>query len=399
MVRRATLLLLSFPTVAACDGCDDDGRGGAGGGSSTTGPSSDTTGAGGAAGGTVRALAIGRSHSCVLYEDGGVACWGLDVAGELGRGTAGSGGPGPARATVFDGATGLGSGWSTTCARDAAGSMFCWGTNSEGQLGDGSVSTSSPAPVAVLGLTAVEAIAAGGSRTCAIVGGGVRCWGDNQFRQLGDGTTMGSPTPVSVIGLTGVVELDLSQTSHHACARTGASVMCWGFNGSGQLGTTTPGGFADTPVAFGAVDDATAIATGEHHTCAVRASGSVVCAGAGPLGDGTDMSSVVPVDVQGLGDAVELAAGDDFTCARRAGRTVSCWGRNDRGQLGDGSTTEALVPVAVAGLSGVVEIDAGSGHTCALTQDRAVYCWGDGEYGQTGVDMIANPSPVVVAGL
>jgi len=95
------------------------------------------------------------------------------------------------------------------------------------------------------------------------------------------------------------------------------------------------------------------------HSCARRAGGSVVCWGynySGELGDGTTTSRLTPVAVSGLSDAVELSAGGLHSCARRAGGSVVCWGRNSEGELGDGTmgdgtTTRRLTPVAVSGLS------------------------------------------------
>jgi alpha-tubulin suppressor-like RCC1 family protein len=330
------------------------------------------------------AIAVGGQHTCALTIGGGVKCWGNNTHSQLGDGTATS------RTTPVD-VIGLGSGvvaiaaggWHT-CALTAGGGVKCWGSNSHGQLGDGTA-TSRTTPVDVIGLgSGVVAIAAGSWHTCALTaGGGVKCWGSNFYGQLGDWTTTDRTTPVDVIGLgSRVVAIAATPTATvvggwHTCALTvGGGVKCWGWNMYGQLGdgTTTS---RTTPVdVIGLGSGVVAIAAGGHHTCALTTGGGVKCWGwgsGGQLGDGT-----TPVDVIGLGSGVvAIAAGGWHTCALTAGGGVKCWGDNTHGQLGDGTTTSRRTPVDVIGLgSGVVAIAAGGNHTCALTTSGGVKCWG-----------------------
>jgi hypothetical protein len=135
--------------------------------------------------------------------------------------------------------------------------------------------------------------------------------------------------------------------------------------------------------------DVSTVSTGFRYSCAVMTTGAVKCWGDnvyGMLGDGTNTSSSLPVDVQGLASGVaEVSAGGYHVCALTLARGVKCWGENDAGQLGDGTTINRSTPVDVLGLAtAVMMVRAGTEHTCAVTAVGAVKCWGYNFYGQLG---------------
>jgi len=308
-----------------------------------------------------------------------------------------------------------------TVALKTDGSVWAWGDNGDGQLGDGSI-IAKLTPVPVSGLSSgVTAIAAGGLHTLALKSdGSVWAWGYNNYGQLGDGSTLDKHTPVQVKGVSGNGWLsDVTAVTggvrYAVALKSDGSVWAWGYNYSGQLGdgTTT---HSTTPVqvkgadGIGWLSDITAIAAGGSHTVALKTDGSVWAWGGNnncQLGDGTTDDSTTPVQVKGadgigwLSDITAIAAGEGYTVALKTDGSVWAWGYNYYGQLGDGTTDNKNTPVPVSGLSsGVTAIAAGGRHTIALKSDGSVWAWGSNSSGQLGDDStIDKHTPVPVSNL
>ncbi|MFN8489085.1 MAG: cohesin domain-containing protein [Caldilineaceae bacterium] len=354
----------------------------------------------------VQAIAAGEAHTCALLTTGGVKCWGYNNTGQLGDGTTANRPTPNAVSGLTTGGQALAAGYGHTCALLTNGGIKCWGANDNGQLGDGTDSSSHATPGDVTGLTTGGQTVSGGyAHTCALVtGGGVKCWGDNSRGQLGDGTRSNRVMSGDVTGLTTGVQA-FALGANHACVVITGGVKCWGGNDNGQLGDGTTN-LHMTPVnVSGLTSGVQTVAAGDDHTCALTTAGGVRCWGAnyaGQLGDGTTNYHVTPVNVTGLTGGVQaIIAGASHTCALTTAGGVKCWGYNNEGELGNGATANRTTPGDVTGLlSGVKAIAGGAYHTCAVLTTGGVKCWGDNDNGQLGDNTYDNrPTPVNVTGL
>ena len=308
--------------------------------------------------GPSKAVAAGFGFTCALGDGGAVRCWGFNDSGQLGDGS-----KTPSRKpVVVKGlkATKVAAGFRHACAVTAAGEVACWGDHLNGQLGVGAEADiaicrmSAPcaqSPLTVPGLAGARAVSAGAEHSCAVLNDGrVFCWGGNTFGQVGDGTVKKAMTPVAVKGIAGAVAV--SAGAYHTCAALAdGTARCWGLNQAGRAGVDPAKGgelcedrkihhsCLKTPAAVPTLMKVAAIAAGGDHTCALIDGGAVACWGKngdGRLGNGTIDDSHAPRPVKGLGKAEAIAAGGLHTCALLRDGSVACWGKDDAGVLGQG---------------------------------------------------------------
>jgi alpha-tubulin suppressor-like RCC1 family protein len=330
-------------------------------------------GAGGAGSLTgVRGVSGGLFHTIALMSGGAVWCWGNNDWGQLGMGDNVSR-TSPAQTLFSSGggatATASAAGDVHTVVLKSDGTVWSWGGNRFGQIGigtaDGAVHSGPSQAVGAGGagfLTAVAAIAAGGTHTVALrTDNTVWTWGQNQFGQLGLGTadTAAHPFPAQVPGLTGIVAISASDLTTVALKSDG-TVWTWGANAKGQLGN---GSIVDSPapVRMGSLTGIGFVSAGGIHTLAVQSGpGAVWASGAnlyGQLGIGAADAAAhpVPAQVAGTGgsgilaDVLSVSSGYGHSIALKKDRTVWAWGDNRFGQLGDNTAVDRPAPVPVSG--------------------------------------------------
>ena len=381
---------------------------------------------------TVKQISSGDDHTCALASDGWVYCWGYNSDSQLGNGTTNnstvpvaiSRGDIPVGATIKQVSAGE---WHA-CVLASNDQVYCWGSNYIAQLGNAALnancsssgcSSNSTTPVAVdtsgaLAGKTVKQVSAGFEHTCVLASDDqVYCWGSNTSGQLGTstGTTCFlsatnirdcgyTPMPVDTSGvLAGKTIKQVVAGLEYTCAIANDDWMyCWGRNDYGELGNGSTGD-QNTPVAViqGAIPAGVTfkqISTGYNLTCALASDNWVYCWGKGSygqLGDGTNTDRLTPapiingeipagVTITGISDRPN----EVNTCAIASNGWVYCWGSNRRGNLGNGNTTDSNVPVAIS----QGEIPAGSTFsqvtaggwtmTCALSNSGQAYCWGGG---------------------
>jgi alpha-tubulin suppressor-like RCC1 family protein len=345
-------------------------------------------------------ISAGRNHSMAIKDDGSVWAWGYNKYGQLGDGST-TDKSCPIQVPGLTHISMIAAGDSHSLAMKDDGSVWAWGRNGSGQLGDGSI-TNRSCPVRVPGLSHISMIAAGFFHSMAIKDdGSVWAWGDNYYGQLGDGSITDKNSPVKVNGLSHVTMIAAGYF-HSLAIKDDGSVWAWGYNDNGQLGdgSTTN---RNSPVQVLGLSHIFKIAAGSYHSLAIQDDCSVWAWGrntSGQLGDGSTTNKSSPMQVPGLSNFSMIAAGDYYSLAIKDDGSVWTWGYNYYGQLGDGSTTNKRSPMQVPGLSNVSMIAAGTYHSLALKDDGSVWTWGYNYYGQLGDgNNTIKSSPLQVPGL
>src|ERR1019366_2630623 len=198
------------------------------------------------------------------------------------------------------------------------------------------------------------AVSAGQAHTCAVkTSGTLWCWGYNSNGQLGDAGTVDSAVPVQESTHASDWDAVTARYAYTCAVKTAGTLWCWGSNSSGQLGDGTTTGSAVPVQESTHASDWASVSVGFLHTCAIKTAGTLWCEGSnssGQLGDSTTTGSAVPVqESTHASDWASVTVAFADTCAVKTSGTLWCWGYNSNGQLGDGTTTDSYVPVQVTG--------------------------------------------------
>ena len=327
-------------------------------------------------------------HTLFADTDGTVWAWGYNSKGQLGNGTT-TNSSNAAQIAGLSGVTAVAAGTEFSMALKSDGTVWAWGDNTDGQLGDGTT-TSRTTPVQVSGITDAVAITAGDVHAAALKSDGtILVWGDNTYGQLGNGTVISSALPVQISALTNIVSVSAGY-DHTLALQKDGTVWAWGNNSNGQLGngTTTNSGIPSKSTITGAIQ----IAAGNKFSAALVYSSAYLTGGVatwgintvGQLGNGTTQDSLVPGFIGSFTGIVFISAGFNHAVAVKDTGAVWAWGGNASGQLGIGTNVSSSVPVQSGNVVNMVLSSAGNIDTVALKNDGTVWAWGNNTYGQLG---------------
>ncbi|HUS22383.1 MAG TPA: hypothetical protein VMZ66_10265, partial [Aeromicrobium sp.] len=328
-------------------------------------------------------VSAGGSHTCGVRSTGALYCWGDDANGQAGNGAITGNVTVPKQITSVTDWKTVSAGGTHTCAIRSNGSLYCWGNDSDGQVGNGASFGSTTNPVQITSATDWKTVSAKGNDTCAIRSTGkLYCWGDDGVGQVGNGSITGDVTsPAQITSATDWKAVAVG--GNHTCAVRG-KLYCWGNDGFGQVGNGSITGNVTSPAQITSATDWTAVAARGNHTCAVR--GKLYCwgdDGFGQVGNGATTGNVTsPTQITTATTWTAATAGGSHTCAVRG--ALYCWGDDGVGQLGNGATTGNVTsPAQITAATDWKSVSAG-GHTCAIRSIGKLYCWGSDSAGQVG---------------
>jgi len=350
--------------------------------------------------GRITAIAAGNDHSIALDASGEMWVWGHNNFGQLGNGSAiDSTVPIPLTGLAPPGVKAISAGIGHSLALDARGQVWSWGLNNRGQLGRTALPTDFPVQINYPSPPQrfIE-IAAGSEHSLAIEDNGTLwAWGADSAGQLGNGATaIDQVTPIQVNQANGFTRaVRIAAGAFHSMALTaGGTVYAWGANSEGQIGdgATLPGAQQNDPFLVSNISGlpgATAIAAGFQHSAALRSDGKLLTWGSnigGQIGNGGTASVSAPIAVPtvGLRGVIATAGSWKQSYNLRGDGTVWAWGDNTEAQLGDGSVTSRNRPQPVPNLQDIIAFTGGNSNGLALRSDGTVWAWGQNIYSQMG---------------
>jgi alpha-tubulin suppressor-like RCC1 family protein len=343
----------------------------------------------------------GNNHFLGTCTDSLPIAWGWNRNGQLGNGTL------QISSSYVQVGGGLGQVIQVACGvqhsialqRDST--VWTWGWNDSGQLGDGSrLDRSLPFQ---LPLTQIVMIAAGGDHSMALAADStVWTWGNNAAGQLGIGNNDDTLVPVQIAGLDSVIAIAAGGYFSLALKSDG-TLWAWGENNSGQLGDGTPSPFRNTPGLVLGLDNVAQITAGQEFAMAIRTDSTLWTWGAnnhGQLGDGTTSNRSLPFELVSMHPAVKFDAGWYHSLVRKADDSIWAFGQNDFGQLGLGDTVRRLTPTPAPSLTGAKQLVGGIRLSFFLMPDNQLLACGLNIAGSMGLCIVdtfphATPAPAL----
>lgn len=341
-------------------------------------------------------LAVGVSHVCAVDTNQDLYCWGSNSSGQLGDNST----------TVRPSPVLIGNGYvkvktqSTnyigyhTCGLKDTGAIFCWGKNYTGQLGDNST-VDRLVPTAVFGAYTFSDLSVGTLHTCGLLtSGGVMCWGSNIYNWnpvggLGNGDLTGTfkSQPQTVVDSDSYTQI--SSGWNATCGITTSNKLkCWGELNRGFLADPSANIRLNPAISdFG--ESYSGISSGPGAPCGITSTGALKCWGGDPTtpypgGDGTTILRTSPVEISHGRTYTSISSGSSHRCGIRDTGSLYCWGTNSTGRLGDGTGTSRLLPFKIDSGIKYLQVSANGTHSCGITDAHILKCWGYNIYGQLG---------------
>ncbi len=331
-------------------------------------------------------ISTGTLHTLAIKTDGTLWAWGYNGFGQLGDGTNTNNNASTQIGTATNWSQ-ISTGGYHTIAIKTDGTLWAWGMNSSGQLGDGTTSDKN-VPTKIGTATNWSQISAGNNHTLAIkTDGTLWAWGVNLYGQLGDGTNTAINAPTQ-IGTDNNWSLISAGGEHSLALKIDGTLWAWGYNGWGALGDGTTSSGINAPTQIGTDNNWSQISAGDYHTLAIKTDGTLWACGSnsnGQLGDGTNSNyNTVLTKIGSATNWSQICAGGNHTLASKTNGTLWAWGYNLYGALGDGTNTDKNVPTQLGIATNWSEIIAGGDHTLAIKTDGTLWAWGDNSFGQLG---------------
>jgi len=346
-------------------------------------------------------VSCGNSFTTAIKTDGTLWACGTGTNGQLGDGTTASKSS-PVQTAIY--ATNWSKtkcGYLTTSSIKSDGTLWAWGNNENGQLGDNTIThRSSPVQTVAFG-TNWSSVASGRIHTAAIkTDGTLWTWGFNSSGQLGDNTITNKSSPVQVIGFATNWSSVACGTFFTAAVKADGTLWTWGQNTSGQLGDNTLTNKSSPVQVVGFANTWSSVACGDNHTAAIKKDGTLWMWGGnanGGLGNNTTTSTSSPVQtVTGGINWSSVACGTFFTAAIKTDGTIWTWGLNSYGRLGDNTIIHRSSPVQVIGFANTwSSVACGYRFTAAAKTDGTLWCWGNGTGGNLGDGVLGSRSSPV----
>lgn len=329
----------------------------------------------------------GGAHTLAIRDGGAIFTWGRNNNGQLGIGTSGGQQNTPQQVGTDLNWQTISAGNSHNLALKSTGTLWAWGRNGDGQIGIGSNASMFTSPQQIGTATNWNKISAGDEFCIALkTDGTLWAWGDNTYGQLGDNSAIDKNAPVQIGTQTDWIQISAG-TDHVLALKSNGTLWAWGRNNVGQFGTASPLSSL-VPIQIGTDTNWNQIFAAREHSIALKTDSTYWVWGAnsnGQFGNGTTTSSATPTAITGFNNPIQISKGHQHSVIIKQDGTLWSTGGNASGQLGNGNNTQQTTAVQENTLATNWAIVASKvSHTAALKSDGTLYTWGANLYGQLG---------------